>query len=350
MKKMKADQDQLASDVREALAATTAQTEELRKALEQTLAANATADTAPTAVLIGAGATAAGDTPPDADGGAESQSPVGSGYRDMFSAGTPRKQQSEVGLLHLTLSERRHSAHVMALLDATDEKAPPRLAKTLHRLHPIMQKVLDLVDRLGPVFLAYWAKGMAIYRKMPRAVLYSLTALYGLSLCFCGGVFANTIAAAAAFKAGGYEKTRTCWHDIQEAATHIYETNRMDDLKDDNHDGVADVDQISSKMLLSRKITLIIRTVDPTVLQQAGVGIYQGFLGVLATLKFEFAKSIALGLSVGNMVKRPLSILLAPTLAHILKPDDCKTWSPMVRFVSLQSLPAISREVYWYDV
>eukprot|EP01043_Picozoa_sp_COSAG02_P004294 COSAG02_NODE_110_length_36062_cov_85.812106_34_plen_71_part_00 len=40
-----------------------------------------------------------------------------------------------------------------------------------------------------------------------------------------------------------------------------------------------DVLQIDSRILLSRKIALVMRTVDPVVLQQAGVGIYHGLLG-----------------------------------------------------------------------
>ena len=43
-----------------------------------------------------------------------------------------------------------------------------------------------------------------------------------------------------------------------------------------------DVLQIDSRMLLSRKIALVMRTVDPVVLQQAGVGIYHGLLGKCA--------------------------------------------------------------------
>lgn len=102
----------------------------------------------------------------------------------------------------------------------------------------------------------------------------------------------------------------------------MYAANVQDNLRDDNHDGIADVDQINKQELLSRKMVLIIRTVDPTVLQQAFIGLYQGLIGVLATLKFKFAKSVALGLSIGNMAKRPLAVILAPTLKHVLKPGN----------------------------
>ena len=147
-----------------------------------------------------------------------------------------------------------------------------------------------------------------------------LRALYGLALCFFGGIFANTIAAVEAFMHSGYEKARTCVHDLRQATAELYAANKHDNLRDDNRDGIADVNQINKKELLSRKIVLVIRTVDPTVLQQAFIGLYQGFVGVLVTLKFKFAKSIALGLSIGDMAKRPIAVILAPTLKHVMTP------------------------------
>ena len=159
----------------------------------------------------------------------------------------------------------------------------------------------------------------------------ALRALYGLALCFFGGIFANTIAAVEAFKQSGYERAKTCFHELRHAAAQLYEANEKDNRRDDNHDGVADVNQINRQQLLSRKMVLIIRTVDPAVLQQAFIGLYQGFIGVLASLRFKFAKSIALGLSVGNMARRPLAVVLAPTLKHMMKPGKtcCQSFEPV---------------------
>lgn len=243
-----------------------------------------------------------------------------------------------------SLSERHHSDHVQALLAAAEGSAPPRLAKAIHAMEPAVVKIVGLIDKVSPPVLNLWRKSMPVWNKLPHSVrtcsshtkrrLYAticstvcdvlcgqaIRAVYGLALCFFGGVFPNIIAAAESFKHSGYERARTCFHDLKQAALEVYKANVQDDLRDDDNDGVADIHQISRQELVSRKLVLLIRTIDPTVLQQAFIGIYQGFIGVLATLKFKFAKSIALGLSIGNMAKRPLAVVLAPTLQHVLKP------------------------------
>lgn len=277
--------------------------------------------------------------PPDFD---TSISTVG----DVVDGNHPHRAQK-------SLSERYHSDHVQALLAAAVDSTPPRLAKVIKLLNPAFAKLFALIDTVGPPALEVWRKLMFVSGKLPHSVSthfarrslnrslskspacgvrcvargvcwlaceQALRALYGLALCFFGGIFANTIAAVEAFKQSGYERARTCFHDLRKAAAELYEANEKDNLRDDNHDGVADVDQINKQQLLSRKMVLIIRTVDPTVLQQAFIGLYQGFIGVLASLRFKFAKSIALGLSIGNMARRPLAVVLAPTLKHIMKP------------------------------
>ena len=42
-----------------------------------------------------------------------------------------------------------------------------------------------------------------------------------------------------AFHQTGWERTKTCIHDLRKAADDIYEANYEDDLVDDDDDGVA---------------------------------------------------------------------------------------------------------------
>ena len=231
-----------------------------------------------------------------------------------------------------TLHERQHTDHVLALLQAAEGAAPTKLSKVLHKLQPSLIVLVAFIDSIGPRLEAagvwlYLAQAQEIYRKMPTS---ALRALYGLALCFFGGIFSNTIAAYAAFQQTGWDKTKTCIHDLRKAAEELYLANLEEDARDDDDDGIADVRQLDGRMILSRKIELVMRTVDPTVLQQAGVGLYHGLLGVLSSLKFKLARSISLGLSVGNMLKRPLAVFLAPTLQHIMSQEECKKWSPLI--------------------
>ena len=61
-------------------------------------------------------------------------------------------------------------------------------------------------------------------------------------------------------------------HSLAEGRVHVWSWRML----------CRDVLQIDSRMLLSRKLALVIRTVDPVVLQQAGVGIYHGLVGKCA--------------------------------------------------------------------
>ena len=70
----------------------------------------------------------------------------------------------------------------------------------------------------------------------------------------------------------------------------LEDANSVDDSKDDDNDGIADVLQISNEELMKRKCLLFLRTVDPKRITDAIGGINAGFLAVAATLKMQFAK------------------------------------------------------------
>ena len=94
--------------------------------------------------------------------------------------------------------------------------------------------------------------------------------------------------------------------------------------------GIKDVKQMTAKQLFAHKLAVVVEHIDPPVLTQSFVGIYQGFMGVLTVLKFQFAKSVALGLSIGNALRKPLALFLTPTIAHILPPQHRQRWSPVI--------------------
>ena len=57
----------------------------------------------------------------------------------------------------------------------------------------------------------------------------------------------------------------------------------------------ADVNQISTKELVMRKMNLAVTAMDPNKVNGAMQGIYSGWIGVVAVLKVKFAKTIAPG-------------------------------------------------------
>jgi hypothetical protein len=95
-------------------------------------------------------------------------------------------------------------------------------------------------------------------------------------------------------QAGGKEALMHLTDLVNEAKAVVRASNE-DDKRDDDGDGVADVNQISTKELVMRKMNLAVTAMDPNKVNGAMQGIYSGWIGVVAVLKVKFAKTIALG-------------------------------------------------------
>ena len=101
----------------------------------------------------------------------------------------------------------------------------------------------------------------------------------------------------------------------------------MDDLIDDDNDGIADVEQIDGKALVGRKTRLFFAETDPQVLDRGFKGVYTAWAGVVAALKIQFAMIIALGAAIGDFLGKLVSKPLGSMLETCLGPDLHK-WIP----------------------
>ena len=102
--------------------------------------------------------------------------------------------------------------------------------------------------------------------------------------------------------------------------------------------------QIDGKELLMRKAHLALVSCDPDTVNGAIQGIYTGWMGVLVVLKVEFAKTIALGVAIGNFINKPLTTVAQPVLVHTI-PKDYHKWIPTIISYVCKSI-AIS--IAWY--
>merc|ERR1712232_955370 len=82
----------------------------------------------------------------------------------------------------------------------------------------------------------------------------------------------------------------------------------------------------------TRKFALVMRTVNPEVLQRALGGLWAGYMGVLAVLKFKFAQTVALAHSISNSIRPFATKVFAPTLVHVV-PKEYHRWiNPLINF------------------
>jgi len=146
--------------------------------------------------------------------------------------------------------------------------------------------------------------------------------VFGVGLCFFGGVYFTALAAAeAAANIGGkdlLEHLNTVYTEMLVAA----EASEKDDKVDADNDKIADVDQMTFNQLMSHKAYVTMAAVsDPMKLQKALVALSTMWMSVLATLKLEFAKTVALAVGIANQLSLPACRLCGPPLAMLMGKD-----------------------------
>eukprot|EP00050_Salpingoeca_kvevrii_P006120 m.287557 g.287557 ORF g.287557 m.287557 type:complete len:348 (-) comp11801_c0_seq1:120-1163(-) len=203
---------------------------------------------------------------------------------------------------------------------------PPWLAKALEALAPLFALLLRILDTAGPHIIRGFATLSALYQRMPAN---ALTALYGFAMCLFGGKYAASIAAVEAFKMCGWDRTHACLMDLMQDVRAMHSAHLADDKRDDNMDGIPDVELLNTKEKLHRKLALYLRVINPDRVIGALGGIYQGVIGVVSTLKFHFARVVTLGVSIGNYLRKPAAMYVAPGLAHVV-PAQHQKWVPMI--------------------
>jgi len=200
----------------------------------------------------------------------------------------------------------------------------------------------DLPTKIGKI--AYY--GAAAYPKIDKFALKCMEtwksyekydpadlipAVVGFFMAFFGGSFLVTIAACEAFRASGaYKTTMTAVSDIQKDFQVVMDANAKDNELDEDGDGIADVKQISNDQLLKRKLKLLFKSINPDRVMNALGAIYGGFIAVIAALKIQFARSLALGNSIGEVVAKPVLRFGGPKLDEFMPPEYRKWNQPIL--------------------
>jgi len=143
--------------------------------------------------------------------------------------------------------------------------------------------------------------------------------IFGLTLCFFGGTYLATLAAAEAFRTTGGAALYDELKYVFAQAKVVRRAAEADDDTDENEDGIADVDQIAPHAFLQRKIVVaLVALKEPQRLQTALGHLWAAYLAVLATLKMKFAQTVSIALGIADVVKVPAASLLAPAVGHVV--------------------------------
>jgi hypothetical protein len=240
-----------------------------------------------------------------------------------------KKKKAEEALRNaqspMALADEKHNAKITSLLELATNNSPPALARLLLQFAPVIRILMAILSVVAPIYLKAFQLLHAIIKVMPWDLVQ---ALVGLGLCFFGGKYCASIAAAEAFYLTGWARTRGALGQIYTEVVLVVDANEKDDKKDDDGDGVADVKQLGAQALVLRKCKMAASAVkDPERLSEAIAGIYTGWIAVQGTLRIEFAKTITLGVSMAQCVEYPVLKYVLPIVTP-LAPKEVQHWGP----------------------
>eukprot|EP00439_Symbiodinium_sp_Y106_P086337 s158_g32.t1 len=229
---------------------------------------------------------------------------------------------------HSRLERLLESAAEMA------ESSTPLLAQALRFLAPVAAPLGDWALVIGRGYITAFTWLYSMCSKTP----YELQAATGLVLCFFGGTFVALFAAVEAFRKMGFQRLQVEVQYIIDQAALVEAASEADDLKDENADGIADVDQMDARQLLRQKLHVAMMSIeDPQRLEAAVSSLWAACLGALATLKLQFAQTVAYALAFAEMLKLPALRLLAPALSSLLG-KELQHWVETILEVLLKAV------------
>lgn len=218
-----------------------------------------------------------------------------------------------------------HKTRIEKMIHAAGDNAPPWASKYIKMLAPVIAILLALASASLPYVVAVAGVLYEVYKHTPTDLL---EVGVGFVFCFAGGVYPTLFAAAEAARHCGWWRTRMAVEDLVVEAQHIIRENARDDMKDKDHDGKVDVNQMDGKELLLHKTRMVMTKMDPEKVNHALGGLYLSWVGVMAVLKVQFAKVVTLAVSMSNIMEKPIDTILVPIFKHFI-PEEYHRWIPV---------------------
>lgn len=210
----------------------------------------------------------------------------------------------------------------------------PALKPYITNAIPYVVKTVTCFEALVPLFHTAYEKIVEVLVLIePYRLDLLVPSLIGLIMCFFGGSFMTLIAAVEAYRMIGWDHQVKLIKVLREDLRALQAANAADDKQDLDNDGVADVQQISSRELAQRKTVMFFKAIDPKQLGDCVTGIQAGLMAVIATLKLEYAKAVTLGSAIGHVLEKPSETYVLPVLESMLPPDHKRWASPAMGYV-----------------
>jgi hypothetical protein len=205
----------------------------------------------------------------------------------------------------------------------------PNTKKYVNSTKGLWVCILKCVYFVAPLYWWFYTLLYTIYKILPKNILRMI---FGLGLCFLGGHYWASLAAIEAARQLGGDRLIEEMMIIVKEVKNVKVASRADDKVDANKDGIADVDQITAQELMNRKIKVAMLAVsDPRRLQNSVGFLWTSWISVLMTLRFEFARYVAIGLAFVEMIEMPFIRILTPFLMWAMGGNkELAKWVPVI--------------------
>eukprot|EP00567_Pseudictyota_dubia_P012265 CAMPEP_0197441710 /NCGR_PEP_ID=MMETSP1175-20131217/7920_1 /TAXON_ID=1003142 /ORGANISM="Triceratium dubium, Strain CCMP147" /LENGTH=332 /DNA_ID=CAMNT_0042972035 /DNA_START=105 /DNA_END=1103 /DNA_ORIENTATION=+ len=221
------------------------------------------------------------------------------------------------------------------------ENLKENLGKAAELAQVVAKPAIQFATFAFPYVVAFCRTAHSIYVKLPHD---ETEFLIGAIFCFFGGIYPTLFAAIIAAEHGGRQTLMEAISALTEEATKIVEASKKDDELDEDGDGTKDVDQITGKELLMRKAKLVMVKMNPDKVNDAMASMYKVWLSVAAVLTVQFARTIAVALSIADFIKKPVDHYIAPVI-QAATPDEYDKWVPVMLGWLAKS---IAMSIAWY--
>jgi hypothetical protein len=219
---------------------------------------------------------------------------------------------------------------VARMLDDAAERAPPQYAGYIRAVKPAVVGAANFCDAAFPyVVMAYHFLCNVWKQLEPYNPEQFFPLIAGLAMCFFGGSYLTLIAAVEAVRLSVWDRLYAALQVLYKNYKLAQEANKKDNQRDDDNDGIADVDQVSNSELFTRKVYVLAQAINPEQTSDAVSAVWGGFLSVLATIRIKFAQFITLGVAMGDMARDAVGPKLLPFI-HDALPPELKKWDQTI--------------------
>lgn len=225
--------------------------------------------------------------------------------------------------------------------DKKEETPLDQLEQVKETVEKFIKPIAAVISAVLPILIKYGSVLWNFWKKLPKD---EAKMVIGLAFCFFGGLYPLLFAAFQAARSSGWDSMIEAISVLTNEMTIILEEDKKDNQKDEDGDGIPDVDEISNKEFVLRKTKLIVTKVNPKKVDDAIGTLYKVWLGVAAALMVKFARTISLSLALADGLNKPVQKYLAPLLAKIV-PKEYSKWPSVLTGWMVKS---IAMSIAWY--